>query len=296
MKSNSSSDISPDEALVHSALQEFARNGKGADTELVDSILMATVERKTIVPTPPPSLNWRTWTVGVGSVAALLLLLIGVLSSFPYRSSERAHSEIQFSVTFTPDEAKTSDSAAAASRTTRPGTRYRGEVDVIVASPGSLSPIPEGAKAATLDAEWTYPIPVMLASEDSVSREERIEIDSDSVSQESQHLVYSGNVRLRYRSFLISAEEIRLRTDPSEANTAFLTAENASFSSKSKPDFPVTAAQAGQLEIDPVSGLIRLHEVALLETLENGKISIVDTQAVSITAAGYAIESRSLRR
>jgi hypothetical protein len=199
-------------------------------------------------------------------------------------------------VTFTPDEAKTSDSAAAASRTTRPGTRYRGEVDVIVASPGSLSPIPEGAKAATLDAEWTYPIPVMLASEDSVSREERIEIDSDSVSQESQHLVYSGNVRLRYRSFLISAEEIRLRTEPSESNTAFLTAENASFSSKSKPDFPVTEAQAGQLEIDPVSGLIRLHEVALLETLENGKISIVDTQAVSISAAGYAIESSSPRR
>lgn len=293
LKSSSSSDLPVDERVVHYALEELSERGSDSDSQLVNSILLSTVDRKPSSPAQSPSLSIGNWLVGVGAVAALLLLLIGVLSSLPYTRDDRNHSEIQFVVSVTPPELRGNPENTALSLE---GSPYRGAVDVVIAASPSLpgSSTINSVSQATR-AEWTYPLPVAIASDESVHREEKVEIDSDSVSRESEHLVYSGNVQLKYRSFLISADEIRLLTEPTASNSAFLTAENAVFSSEKEADFPVIAATAGQLEIDPVTGLIRLEKVGLLETLENGRISIVDSQSVSISEAGYAIENR-LRR
>lgn len=285
--------LSNDHRVVDAALRELARTGSEVeDAPLVRSILLATVDRVpanvTELPKRPHEL--RPWLLGAGAVAATVGLVIAALQALPYGNKDRSHSEIQFVITVTPSPAEPDISTPVSTPPSLAGVPYQGEVEVVISSKvGGQSFSKTMGRGA--EEEWTYPLPVAVATP-LAPGPETLEIDSDRVREESGQLVYSGNVELRYRSFLISADSIRLRTEREPGSSAFLTAENASFSSENEETYPITAAEAGELEIDPVSGLIRLRDIDRLETLENGRISIVDTQEVLITAAGYAIETR----
>ncbi len=289
--------IPSEDRVVDAALHELARTGSAReDSALVKSILVATVERSpgNVTELPKSSQAIRPWLVGAGAVAALVVLVVTALQSLPYGNSARSHSEVQFVVTITPAP---SDSAVLNPTSPPPAMAavpYEGEVEMVISSTVGKRQTGDLLDQGT-EGEWTYPLPLPVSStiaESATPKKETLEIDSDRVREESDHLVYSGNVELRYRSFLISADKIRLRTESEAGSSAFLTAENASFSAEEEKAFPVTAAIAGELEIDPVSGIIRLRNIDRLETLENGRITIVDTQEVSITAAGYAIETK----
>ena len=296
MKSNDSThspDLPAEQRFVDGALQELSANGKHEDSDLIDSILLATIERPVAATQPiqPPPVGIKTWIAASGAVAAVLALVVATLSSLPFGNQGRNHSEVQFVVTMKPDLPSAVENPGAPVPVPLAGYPFQGEVEVVVTSTSFSDPRSVGANPSASKEEWSYPLPVAQASSDAQPNRERIQIDSDTVTRENGQLVYSGNVRLQYRTFLISAEQIRLEADP--VDSAFLTAQNATFSTQDNEEFPVVSAEAGQLEIDPVTGLIRLQKVDRLETLENGSITIVDTQAVSITAAGYAIETRS---
>lgn len=297
-----SPDTGPEPAhrFVDATLREHARAREaGSDDALVRSILAATVEAPArsgspAVARPEPG---RHWLIAGSAAAALVAVLAALLATLPFSNGDRNHTEIQLVVNYPSpaEEIEASDSEGASPNriAARP---YQGEIELMITTPGSdASSIPEPG----FHAEWSYPLAYSAPSA-RASGSETLSIDSDAMDSDADYLVYSGDVELRYRSLRISADRLKLRKtsgdtpqpeNASRSAGSLLTAENAVLVSESGNDFPISEARAGLMEFDPISGLIRLREIDRFETVENGVIELVDSQVVSITAAGYSIES-----
>ncbi|HRQ87990.1 MAG TPA: hypothetical protein PLA50_04285 [Bacteroidia bacterium] len=282
---------SPDERLVDAALSEHARLGRERhDDELVLRILAETVHRPQTVPSPALRSARRLPMPAIpmiGTIAALLALLLAALSSLPTAKApqQRFSDEVRFVVHIQEPQA---------SATPQPGSTPVASVlpasGPIGVPTWQVSGLPRPAGLPTIARVDVERYPSVGTALDALPhrslRSEDLRITADRGQQSEQGLVYEGQVVIEHRDFRIEAVRAQIPSSPSADAT--LLANGVRVVQPSSQ----CVAEAEALHFDPAKGELVLTGVSRMETSKGTLAHFQPNDQLVLSSRGFSIETR----
>lgn len=201
------------ERLADSLLSEHARLGSGNDEELIGNILAATVSKTAIIPARP-EFGMRNWMVMGVSVAALVAVLLLVLSNFNFQDHSRSSDTFQFVVKMTGP--LPSDGIAETAPEAEPGHH-------ITASPNyGLEISPDYRVSTEVAAVKIKDGNFLLVSQFDPSMSDlpsdqtqvtSVTISADKSIHKGSEMKYSGKVVVTHNQFTLTADQLNVMLD-----------------------------------------------------------------------------------
>lgn len=281
-------EVPADNLFIDAALAEQARlGGSGDDSALVRSILLETVERPSAageIVHPSPAIDRRSWLLTAVSVAAVVALLIAVLSNLPVRDS-RQEEEVIFLVQYveegTPD--RSLPPAKSAAKSTGPL-----EDTVGIGTPDFL----ESPTLAAIDPDWELTTFFGQSIQDFAPRTMRrasFRIEADHAIDEDEEKIYTGNVIVHYEGFRVEADQLRVAKAShsgvsSEANS--VTGSNVIL----RQDHPERLVKAEKIEFLPLSGSLVLSRVKEFSGESEEEIDVGDKARIVLTSNSISLQ------
>jgi len=283
------------ERLIDAALFEHARLGRDeCDDELVHRILRATVNRNNTgvrEATPPPR-EWQMWLTGSAIAAALVTLLLLVLSTLKMDRSERQSDEFRFlvAVAGNPESKEVSPDSPRPIREAEP---YRVPLALVASlAGGGIDPSGLTGNFELITApDSSLKLP---PSDRGWVREENFRITADRSHVSAGGLTYEGNVVIEHPLFHIEARSVTIYVpgDSKSANSQPLLAWQVKVTQKS----PSRLAVADNLSFDPVSGKLTLTEVESFETPEGLLRQFARGDRLVLEGGRFTVESPPLMK
>lgn len=285
------SETPPEEAFVDAALREHARLGTaGRDSDLIRSILLATVEKPKTGSAPAPGNRGdrKLWIAGLSAAAAILALLATLLALLPFRSGSRDAEEIRFLVQYAPPVETESASAFSSAPVPQEPAPFTGEIKIEISKPGLVPEPLRVGDLSPLDIPFTPSFSDLPAPH---IREHRLQIIADRTREFDGRRLYEGNVEVRHQNFILNSERVELFGGGGEDPPApvRLLAANATLQQIS----PGRTALAGQLEYEPATNRFSLLDVVFLESSQGRLHSFTPTDRVYLTGENLSIQKAS---
>ncbi len=206
------------ERLADSLLSEHARLGSGNDDELIGNILAATVSKTAITPSHP-EFGVRNWMIMGTSVAALVAVLLLVLSNFRLQDHRRSSDTFQFVVKMTGP--LSSDQAVAQETGIRPGPqaagsgRYDGKVKPVYQLDSTVAAIEIKDGNFLLISRFNPSVNEFPAHQSLVNA---VTISADESVHKGTEMSYSGKVVMTHNQFTLTADELEVLLDKESGN------------------------------------------------------------------------------
>lgn len=274
MNSSLEDTLPASERFIDAALSEHARLGRDdCDDELVHRILCATVNRNPMTRREPvksarqSAREWHRWMAGSGVAAALVGLILLVLSGLKMNRSERKSDQFRFLVGFAA-ESKSDDSPLTPPLTTREAQPY--SIPLALVAPAGETAIDLSRLHGNFELISVPDTSFVLSNSDrSWVRQENLRITADLSHESADRLVYEGNVVVEHGLFRIEARRVSVPVPgmPNSGRSRELLANEVKVTQHSPRRF----AAAKELGFDPISGTLSLTGVEKFQTPE-GKL------------------------
>lgn len=282
------SEIPPEEAFIDAALREHVRLGAaGRDSDLIRSILLATVEKPKGAPTPVAMRRGeqKLWIAGVTAAAAILALLATLFALLPFHSGSRDTEEIRFLVHYgAPAETDRTTVFSSAPAPQEPAL-YPGEIEIEISKPAVVPEPFRIGDLSPLDIPFTPSFSNVPAPQ---IREHRLRIVADTTRKLEGRRLYEGRVEVRHQNFILTSERVELLGHGGEGYFApvRLLATNATL----KQISPGRTALAGQLEYEPATNRFSLLGVVYLESPQGRLHSFAPKDRVYLVGDNLSIQ------
>ncbi len=281
------------ERFIDAALSEHARLGRDDhDDELVHRILCATVNRNPTTKRDPVESprEWRMWMAGTGVAAALVGLILLVMSGFKMNRSERRSDEFRFLVGFA-DESQRGDAPVNTPLPTRDAQAY--SIPLALVAPAGETKIDpsrlEGNFELITVPDTSF---VMPPSDRSWIRQENLRITADRSHNSADQLVYEGNVIVEHELFRIEARRVSVPA-PGKTDSGYsrqLLANEVKVTQQSHLRF----AAAEELGFDLISGTLTLTGVKMFQTPEGRLHQFAPNDRLVLDGERFTVESPAL--
>ncbi len=250
--------------LTDVLLREHSRLGSGPDSDLVNSILAATVDRKLDLPQPAerPSFSWKEWAKLAALVTVFAGLTVGVLKQLPGLAPAEEPT-FQLTVRFASSVDEALELADNSIPNKKAGiVRDTAEVDVYNAKSGM--------------------------------RTESFAISANMTDRSSKKLEYSGDVTVDHASFSIQADRLVVAAANSDKQTGGAFQAYGAVIKRTLENGDVEIARADELTYEPAEQSLVLSGESMELTAGNQTLvfASIDTEKLILRPDGYQIVRR----
>jgi|GEM_PF-5374207 len=207
---------SPSESLADSLIAVHARLGTGNDDELISKILDQTVSRSAVAQARP-SFGIHNWAILGTSVAAVVAILLLVLSNTRLRDHSRSSDTFQFVVKMAapvslPDHESDRGTGVKNSPSHFSGEtrRFEGRLDPVARAGSEVSTIKLNRRNYDLVTGFN---PSLDGTPTRETRIQSITISADESVHKGTEVIYSGKVVVTHKDFILTADFLDVLLD-----------------------------------------------------------------------------------
>ena len=203
------------ERLADSLLSEHARLGSGNDDDLIANIFARTISNPTVTPAPPV-FGMRNWLLMGTSVAALVTLLLLVLSNMQLKDNARSSDTFQFVVKMTgplPTVNTASDTPThkeGAPPVFAEPKAYQGQLNPVSEKPSIVSSVKIKDRNFQLVPQFDPSLNELPKHRTVV---QSITISADESVHKGTEMRYSGKVVVTHKQFTLTADSLEVQLD-----------------------------------------------------------------------------------